>query len=453
MKTFTQIFYCFCICTVFASCRKLVNVEPPSNQLTPDKIYTDSASVLAVLGNTYALLNQSVDATYTPQMGIYADELTYPGGDINTLELLQGAVSPVNNSVLNIWKNNYFQIYQCNDMLTGLNNYQGISASAKSQFSGEAHFLRALSLFYLVNTFGDVPLPLTTNVQETAVLKRTDSAGVYRQIADDLNFAVNTLPITYPSAGKARANKYAAMALLARVQLFQRDYSAAEKTATAIINSGLYTSLPAVTNTFSTNSKEAILQISTQNGFTAEASVFVPSSGRPNYPVNTALLNSFEAGDLRKDNWINKSSVTSGAVTTVYYYPYKYHNRTTNATAPEYLMLLRASEQYLIRCEARCLQNNTADAVGDLNVVRQRAGLGALPTTLTKENLLSALWHERQVEFFCEWGTRYLDLKRTGRITTVLSGLKSAWKPTAAHLPIPLTELNADPNLTQNPGY
>jgi hypothetical protein len=135
-----------------------------------------------------------------------------------------------------------------------------------------------------------------------------------------------------------------------------------------------------------------------------------------------------------------------------YYYPYKY-KIVSNATISEYSMVLRLAEQYLIRAEAR-VQNNLPGAIGDLNVLRARASLPALSTTLSPAQVTTAIEHERQVELFTEFGHRWLDLKRTGRADAVLGQLKGAnWQPTDVLYPLPLTEIQTNQNLTQNPGY
>ncbi|HSZ34873.1 MAG TPA: RagB/SusD family nutrient uptake outer membrane protein, partial [Puia sp.] len=64
-----------------------------------------------------------------------------------------------------------------------------------------------------------------------------------------------------------------------------------------------------------------------------------------------------------------------------------------------------------------------------------------------------AIMHERQEEFFAEWGHRWFDLKRTGTINTELSVEKSGWQPTDSLYPIPQVQIQNDPNTTQNPGY
>ncbi|HSC37594.1 MAG TPA: RagB/SusD family nutrient uptake outer membrane protein, partial [Chitinophagaceae bacterium] len=95
-------------------------------------------------------------------------------------------------------------------------------------------------------------------------------------------------------------------------------------------------------------------------------------------------------------------------------------------------------------------------AISDLNVLRSRAGITALPASLTTPQVVAAVARERQVELFAEWGHRWLDLKRTGQAHPVLSAIagKQPWAGDYQLLyPIPLAEIQADPLLVQNPGY
>jgi hypothetical protein len=66
---------------------------------------------------------------------------------------------------------------------------------------------------------------------------------------------------------------------------------------------------------------------------------------------------------------------------------------------------------------------------------------------------LQAIERERRVELFCEWGNRWLDLKRTNRALVVLGPLKPNLNQNTLLYPIPVKELNTNPNMSQNPGY
>ncbi|MBC7851372.1 MAG: RagB/SusD family nutrient uptake outer membrane protein, partial [Chitinophagaceae bacterium] len=110
------------------------------------------------------------------------------------------------------------------------------------------------------------------------------------------------------------------------------------------------------------------------------------------------------------------------------------------------------AEQYLIRAEARAKLNDLTGAISDLNTIRNRAGL-ANTIAVSQQNILNAIAEERRTELFGEWGHRWFDLKRTGKINEVMNALKANWKATDALWPIPIDQLKANPALVQNPGY
>lgn len=434
------------------SCKKLIQVGTPQNQLTTDKVFSDSTSAIAAMVNVYTIYNSGVDPNYNKFMSVYTDDMDAAAGSGDNDEFLSSRLSATNATVSNFWAYNYNIVYACNLIIEQLNSASKLSTNLKSTLGGEAKFLRAYSYFYLVNSFGNVPLILTTNVDQTARACRTDTTVVYEQIRNDLTGAYNVLPATYIGDGRVRANKWAAEALLARVDLYQRNWQAAETEASAVINSGNY-SLEVPANTFLASSNETILSFWTQNGFIADAGTFIPNGDIPQYPFSADLISSFETGDLRKTTWAQTETLQADGVSTTYFYPYKYHNTAASAGSPEYLVALRLGEQFLIRAESRAEQGNISGAIDDLNVIRTRAALPVLAASITKEQCLNAIAKEWRHEFFAEWGNHYLDLKRKGALNTVMQAYRSTWTPHAMLLPLPKKDLAADPFLTQNNGY
>ncbi len=337
-------------------CTKLIDVGSTPNQLTTDKVFADTGSAVAAMVSTYALFNVFIDPSYNVNMSLYTDELSFTLNTQDFIEFYQSRIPVVNGTNSNIWSYLYFAIYQCNDIIAQLKNSTTLPASYVSDLSCEAKFLRAYAYFYLVNFYGHIPLLLTTDVNTNAHAANTDSVTVFQQMVTDLKDAQAGLSEAYRGDGKVRANRYAATALLARVYLEQRDWANAETQAGIVLNSGLFTPLQTPGNVFLANSQETILSFWTKNGYIADGPDLVPGSGAPEFPVSPALLNAFEPGDLRRTNWL-ASTVQNGVT---YYFPYKYHNRSPNTTAPEYLMALRSGEQYLIRAEARAQQGNIA---------------------------------------------------------------------------------------------
>ncbi|MBI3235774.1 MAG: RagB/SusD family nutrient uptake outer membrane protein, partial [Bacteroidetes bacterium] len=120
----------------------------------------------------------------------------------------------------------------------------------------------------------------------------------------------------------------------------------------------------------------------------------------------------------------------------------------------EYYTVLRSAEQYLIRAEARNNLDKLSLAIDDINVIRLRAGLAL--TTIggqTKADVARLIEGERRKEFFAEMGHRWLDLKRTGKLSETLMPIKSGWQRTDSLYPIPIGEMLTNPNMVQNPGY
>ncbi|WP_158275251.1 RagB/SusD family nutrient uptake outer membrane protein [Pedobacter sp. HMWF019] len=436
------------------SCKKLIETGDPKNQLTTDKVFADSTSATAALGNLYAQFERGFEPNFTPYIGLYTDELNVTSTGTNESEFLQSRLSVTNSTNLGLWQVLYAVIYGCNDLLEKTKSSPEFPASKVTQLTSEARFLRAYAYFYLVNLYGRVPLLLSTNAKSNRQAAQNDQAEVYKQIITDLRAAKQGLTEVYQGSGKTRANKWAAGAMLARVYLNQKNWAAAEEEASQVISSGLYLPLDPVADVFKSGSKESILQFWTQQGFISSSANLLPASDTslPAYPITDALYTSFEAADVRKSNWTGTSIVTTAGVPETYHYSAKYKNKEASSGSPEYLMALRLSEQYLIRAEARSWLGRLPEAQEDLNVVRHRAGL--LNTTAeNQQELLEAIAQERRVELFGEWGGRFIDLKRTGTINAVLGSYKNAWKPTAAWFPIPQSEINYNNKLIQNLGY
>lgn len=460
-----------------AGCRKLVQIPEPINSITTSETFNSIQKATSAVTAIYFEMSYGNPINYasggtTINAGLSADELSVYGGislfQNNTLLLsTNDALSQT------FWNPAYYHIYMVNAAIEGLTASTTLSSSDKNQLIGECKFLRAFCHFYLTNLFGDIPLVTSSSFHTNSILPRASSKQVYRQIIADLKDAQALLPSDYSVSGgeRIRANKWAATALLARAYLYTGYYDSAEIEATSIINQSMLFSLTDLNNTFLKNNTEAILQLQTVTSIiyaTQEGYQFIPAYLTrdfdsatvsqywqyfiPPFYLTTQLINAFEPGDLRMSNWVDSTGALNG---TNYYYPFKYKVRTGTSTADitEYYTLLRLAEQYLIRAEARAEQNNISGALSDLNVIRSRAGLGNTSAN-DKASLLTAILHERQVEFFAELGHRWFDLKRTGQADAVLSPIKGGyWQTTDQLWPIPQAEITNDPNLTQNPGY
>lgn len=432
-------------------CKKLIEIDPPTNELTKDKVLLDSATANAAMVNPYALLEQRVAPDLGKFLSVYTDELTATANNQEYNESRLNALTTIN---YNVWGFFYQVIYQCNDLLEQLNKPSPLSNSQVKSMIGEASFLRAFCYFYLVNLYDKVPLILVTDVNQTRRALQSGQGSVYQIILSDLKVAKENLSATYVGTGKVRANKWAASALLARVYLYRKEFAMAEKEAGEVIDCGLYTPLSSITEVYKAGSKENILQLWNSKGYVMDATDLLPpqSTTAPNFLVTTNLYNSFEANDLRKINWMGTVTETSGSTATTYHYLNKYKNNASSTSTPEYLSVLRLTEQYLIRAEARAWQGKITAALADINVVRNRAGLNDIDSG-DQTSLILAVETERKHELIADWGDRFINLKRTGRLNEIMFAYKPTWQVTAGTLPIPQLEITYNSNLIQNPGY
>lgn len=461
----------FILLTGSYSCRRLIEVNAPPTSTNADVVFSTDATAIAIMTGIYAKMNTAAmvginSLSAYPELS--ADNLElFPINDpkfaLYFKNMLSSASSVVGPSYWNVF---YEMIYNTNIIIEKAPTATKLNSEVKDRLLGEAYFMRAFGYFYLVNLFGNVPLVLTTDYNESAQLGRTDTTIVMQQVIADLKMAQLLLKENYVDASlmtttqdRLRPNKLAATALLARAYLYSGDYVNAEAQSTIVINkTDLYGIIP-LNEIFLKNSKETIwaLQPIRAGENTPEAKFYkLPATGpninsSPTY-LSERLLLSFDLNDNRKDEWVDSVTVLG----EIYPYPMKYRAISVNGPVEEFSIVLRLAEQYLIRAEARTQQNNLANAKADLSVTRLRSGLDSATAT-NKEEMLTAILNERRLELFTEWGHRWFDLKRTGKINIVMESATAekggTWKSDWQLYPIPVIEIQKNINLRQNNGY
>jgi hypothetical protein len=438
-------------------CDSFVDVETPNSQLTGVTVFEDRTTANAALIAIYSKLRDTGLIAGNANgsgvcLGLYADELTYYGAtDDNTSFVFNNTMLATTSIASQMWNESYHQIYGANAVVYGCEQSTALSTADKNQFIGEALFIRALVHFYLVNMYGDVPYITSTDYEVNRLVARMPTSEVYNNIIADLEQAVSLLPESYVTPERVRPNRSTASALLARVYLYNGNWAEASNAASAVLNTAEYVWETDIDKVFLKDCTATIWQFSPKlsGDNTDEGSVFVFQTGPPPFVgLREELYNSFANGDLRKSHWI--ASVTDG--TNTWYHANKYKQNTNTGTSVEYSIVFRLAEQYLIRAEARARQGELSNAKQDLDMVRNLAGLPNT-TASTDTEIIAAVQEERRFELFTEHGHRFFDLKRNGSLNTVLPILKLGWNSTDVHWPIPETELLANPNLTQNPGY
>lgn len=450
-------------------CKKFVTIPSPNNQLVTASTFGNVGSATSAQTYIYTQMLANYDSYFiSVYNGLLADELECYSASSPLFEYYTNSLSA--SSSPGVWGDGYSYIFQSNAVMEGVAEFSSFSQAIKNQLIGEALFIRSFWLFELANMYGDIPLTLTTDYSANALMAKTSRDSVYRQVVSDLKLSENLLSVNYLDASdtltttdRVRPTKWAAMALLARVYLYDGNYSMARLEADSLIKNTALFSLPTVQNAFLANNSEAIWQIMVQQLATANATpdgqlfilTGVPSTGTYNATsLNANMVNSFESGDLRRKYWVNSYIATSGIPDT-FYYPFKY--KILQVGSPkEYETVLRLGEQYLIRAEAEAETGDLTDAINDLNIIRSRAGLTGT-TSVSKQDILVSILKERRVEMFTEWGCRWYDLIRTNSVDSVMGAFApqkgGSWDAHDKLYPLPQSELLLDSKLYQNVGY
>jgi hypothetical protein len=474
-----KLFPFFLILFWASSCDVLDQV--PESNFTPANFYKNADDAKAAVNSVYDPMNTA--DMYNQVMWIIQDQATDDsewGGGRSTAnqaknDLDKYTFTPATSTFLSVWSTIYRGINRAN---TVLERVPGIAMDTELQgrLLAETKFMRGFYYFTLVRLFGGVPLLLkeTTSLNNLQVSRAT-AEEVYAQVIKDFSEAEAVLPLTYTGADKGRATKGAATAFLAKVYLTREDWANAALKAKQVIDSGVYDLWANYSDAFliaNKNGKEAVFEVQALGGGFNEGS-FMQGYMRPNFdrvnniagfgddPVTKNLYDTYTAADKRRDVNIRVYSATStpAAPASVDYpaYVYKYldPSATANGEGSNNFPIIRYPDVLLMYAEALNEQGaGNAEAFNAINKIRTRAGLAALPSTLSQAAFRDAVLLERRLELAFE-GHRWYDLVRTKRLVSAMKAQNPLIVVTDKNylFPIPQTERDANPNLTQNPEF
>lgn len=342
----------------------------------------------------------------------------------------------------------------------------------KLKLRGEALFLRAFCHFELYRYYSNsaVATDLALAYVETPSLEPLERITVgpyFQKLKSDLVTAKPLLPAVLTD--KFRTNALAVSALQARVALYLKEYPDAITFSTEYIN-GLPLSPRALFTGIWTdaNSNEIAFKLSrTPSAGGRIGSLFrgtsanVANIGTITWLPSDKLFNSYnQTNDIRFQAYFKVEPLLLAPR------PNKIINKyagSTYGTPSENVAdakVFRTGEMYLIRAEARAEQNDLIGAALDLNTLRAARINGYVNVALaTKDLAITEIMEERFKELPFE-GHRFWDLKRRNLpVQRLASDAPSANGTTLSAgnfrflLPIPNTELQANPLIKQNPGY
>jgi len=219
MKKYVLIYICIGFLSCFTACDSDFLDRTPIDFLSPNNFTTERDVREAVNGVYKALIADRSEPIYTDFLvdnGYYVDYQLMWTRNFNNETVY----------VVNKWSRNYRVILQANTVLHYIEEVE-MSQDSYDQYKGEALFLRALAYFDLSFFFGDVPMRLKPEGLDEADKPLSSKADVLNLVLDDLETAAELLPPSYSTDNRGRATKGAALAIKARVLLFNHRYEEA----------------------------------------------------------------------------------------------------------------------------------------------------------------------------------------------------------------------------------
>lgn len=296
---------------VASGCKKDFFNRPPQSGVVAGNYYQTADQVNASTNGLYG----SPWFGWNNKAGWAITEFTSGNGRSYSSDVGPFGTPPVPNDnpeLLAAWDSPFTVIAQANGILNNLPAVvpASVPKNVVNNALGEAHLMRAVAYFYLVRTFGNVPIvenPLQDikNFQTVATNRVED---VYKFMVQDLQFAEANCSAN--TAGTGHGDSGSASAMLAKVYLYMQDYANAQKEAEKVINSGefqLLTDFGDLFRTKNNNNKESILAMqwiynggydygnSVQASWAFSSSITQTSDGYGVFGPSIDLQNAFKA--------------------------------------------------------------------------------------------------------------------------------------------------------------
>ncbi|MGB6083024.1 RagB/SusD family nutrient uptake outer membrane protein [Moheibacter sp.] len=367
-------------------------------------------------------------------------------------------------SISNMWTIGYRAIARANFVLSfeektdATGNLMFTSDAAKVSFA-EARTLRALELFNLVNYYArpygtidqDMGIPVPTVFERDTPLPRKSVEEVYNEITSQLELAAQNLP-SNAEANTAQVTKEAVYGLLSRVYLYKKDYQKAVEFADlALAESGLMTQgdlLNYYQNPLSyTETLFAIdfTEIDNPNTNDALYATWTPGGTYEDTAATTDFYNLIPDSDARKDLYVQWSSTDN---------PLPYGVLKFGGVDND-VVVIRATEVLLNKIEALYYINPTQAQTELVNWVQSYRN-AAYSFSGTGQALLEEILLQRRIELAFE-GHRYFDMNRyqmdLQRNANCTVNCEVPFADYKRVFPIPLNEMNTNPEMIQNPNY
>jgi hypothetical protein len=466
-----------------SACKDYLTIAP-ENSLIKDKFWTKTSDVYSSLAATYnAFRDASLESFIWGELR--ADMVIFAGPDVGDYAKIAGSDINPSNPKIN-WAPYYKAINLANTLMYYDNDVfakdKTFTPKMKDGVEAEALFIRSLSYFYLVRVWKDVPLVIEPSISDTANLyvNKSTEKVVINQIIKDLLVAKDKAYTTeYRYDGSpvgyfyGRANKYAIMALLADVYLWDEQYQNCINYCDSLTNTGLFALEDNSTwfNLYNPGNSpvEAIFELQFDDNLEGQENPIYDKliplpKGSDQMKLNTKNITTlFKKDDLRMCEtntpiWKWRGTNVNSAVP-----------RSNSQRSGDFIYY-RYADVILMKAEAEIELDHFPEANALIREIADRAAISYVDITV-KKDLQKALLDERGREFVVE-GKRWFDLLRGAKrngfenkqliIDMILSGADikkqavlrtKVYDTLSYYLPIPEKEILYNQNLEQNPFY
>jgi hypothetical protein len=494
MKIF-KIISLFTLALIMTGCENFLDQRPEATIPTTGIDYSKSENIFLPVSASYAKL-RNYGAHVFPYIGAF--EITSDNADKGSspednppMREMDNLTYQSNNGLVNDLWISYFDIvsganYAIHQMpLFEAAMLNSVDKRYAMECQGEVKTIRAYAYFNLTRLFGKVPVIDTILTSEQlAAVSQSSTAELYSFIERDLTEAIAVLPATYSKEWDGRITRYTAMAIKARVHMYQNEWDSVASLTDRIISSGRYGLLDNFRDVFSIsgeNSRESLFELQSSTlGKSAGDQTFLEyayvQGPRGNYPSGMQGWGFCTPSQDLIDFYNSRSEVVRSGTTLLYrgtktpegdsiktictnavyngkvYTPLTSNIWNYNGYGFDHnVRIIRYSDILLMYAEAK-VHGSTVPAISGLtasdavNQVRNRAGLEDL-SGIT----LQQIWDERRAELALE-EDRFFDLVRTEQAVTVLAG-KGFTAGKHEVFPIPSAQMQLNSSLIQNNGY
>ena len=212
---------------------------PPYDRETDLTYWTENPdAAVNALNSCYNTITSMQEQLWSDTMSDNAYMIDQEG---NTNAIGNGSFTSSEYYVELVWDSRYSGIRYCNELLTNIDKVPGLETSLKNRYIAEAKVIRAYHYYELFTKFGDVPYTEDViSIAESQTISRTPRAEVVSNILSDLSEVIDGdyLPASYDGADKGRITKWTAMAVKAKIHLFESQWEEVRDLTSRIITEG-----------------------------------------------------------------------------------------------------------------------------------------------------------------------------------------------------------------------